>query len=430
MTILNLISFLGMAILVFTAWLLSSNRKIFNWRVVLWGIGLQMAFAGFIFIVPAGAKVFIFLNDIILAIIDAASEGAKFCFGVLALPPGTEGSLGFNLAFQAFPTIVFFAALVALLYYLRVMPFLIELFARIFTRWMKLSGAESLCVSSNIFVGVESALTVKPYLEKMTRSELCTIMAAMMGTIASSVLAFYVMILQGTFSHIAGHLVSASILSAPAAVVMSKLILPETGEPVTLGRTVKAYYERESSAVESIINGAMAGGRMVFGIVVMLLAFLGLVALLNKITVFAGGGVNSVLGINIDFTLQGMLGYLFYPFTVIMGVHPQDAYEIARIIGERTVVTEVNSYQDLAALISNGGLVDKRSAILATYALCGFAHFASLGIFIGGIAAIAPGKIKDLAGVGFRALIAATLGCQMTGCVAGVFLTKGSILLG
>ena len=430
MSILNLISLTGIPILIGTAWVMSKDRKVFNWRVVLWGTGLQAVFAAFIFLVPAGTKVFLFLNEVVLQVIDAASAGGEFVFGILAYPPGKEGSLGFFLAFQAFPTVIFFAALVGLLYFLGIMQVLIDVFARIFAKWMKLSGAESLCVSSNIFVGVESALTVRPYLAKMTKSELCTILAGMMGTIASSVMALYVMILQPTFSNIAGHLVSASILSAPAAVVMAKVLYPETGQPVTMGQVVKGEYQKERSFMEAIINGATSGGKMVFGIVVMLIAFLGLVALLNKLMVFCGGGINSVLGTGIDFTLQGLLGYLFYPFTIVMGIHPQDAGEIAKIIGERTILTEVQAYQDLSAFIASGEMHDPRSAALASYALCGFAHIASLGIFIGGISALVPARVKDLADVGFRAMIAATLGCQMTGCIAGVFLTGNSILLG
>ncbi len=429
MSMLNIISLLGIPILIFTAWLLSKDRKSFNWRVVLWGTGLQAVFAAFVFLVPAGTQLFLILNDVVLGIIEAASAGAEFVFGRLAYPPGREQSLGFFLAFQAFPTIIFFAALVGLLYFIGIMQLLVDVFARIFTKWMRLSGAESLCVSSNIFVGVESAMTIRPYLARMTMSELCTIMAGMMGTIASSVLALYVMILQPTFSSIAGHLISASILSAPAAVVMSKVIYPESEKPETLGQVVKGEYDRESSFMEAIINGATAGGKMVFGIVVMLIAFISLVALLNKIMVFAGGGINGLLGTGIDFSIEGLLGYLFYPFTIIMGVHPQDAMEIARIIGERTVATEVQSYQDLAVFIKSGNMYSPRSAALASYALCGFAHIASLGIFIGGISALAPKRVKDLATVGFRAMIAATLGCQMTGCIAGIFLTGNSILL-
>jgi CNT family concentrative nucleoside transporter len=351
----------------------------------------------------------------------------------LALSPGSSEkgvtSIGFILAFQGLPTVVFFAALLGFLYFIGLMPFLIRLFAKIFTRWMKLSGAEALCVSSNIFVGVESALTVRPYIERMTKSELCTILAAMMGTIASSVLGLYVMFLQPVFSNIAGHLISASILSAPASALMAKVIYPETEKPETLGMEVKIHYQKESNAVEAVINGAMAGAKMLFGIGAMLLAFLGLVALVDKIFAFGGNYINQWSGWGIDFSLKGLFGYLFYPLTIIMGVNPADAFEITKIIGERTIVTELTAYLDLSTLIASGKLLDPRSAVLASYALCGFAHFASLGIFIGGVAAIAPSRIKDLSKIGFRALIAATLACQMTGCVAGVFLTQGSMLL-
>jgi len=425
----NLISLLGLAAFVFTAWIMSKDRKNFNWRVVLWGTGLQLGFAAFIFLVPAGTTVFMFLNDAVVYILGAAAEGTKFLFGSLALPPGTEGSPGFILATQGLPMVVFFAALIGLLYYVGVMQILIDFFARIFTKWMELSGAESLCVSSNIFVGVESALTVRPYLAKMTRSELCTILTAMMATIASSMLALYAMMLQPVFSSIAGHLISASILSAPAALVMSKVIYPEDGVPVTMGQVVKGEYQREANPIEAVMNGALSGGKMLFGICVMLLAFLGLAGLANKLIVPIGGVINGWLGWNVNFSLQGLLGYVFYPFTVMMGVPVQDAVEAARIIGQRAIVTELTAYQDLAVSIAAGHIVDPRSMVLTSYALCGFAHIASLGIFIGGCAALAPERIKDLSAVGIRALLAATLACLMTGAAAGVFLTEGSILL-
>jgi CNT family concentrative nucleoside transporter len=178
------------------------------------------------------------------------------------------------------------------------------------------------------------------------------------------------------------------------------------------------------------MNGATDGGKMVFGIVTMLLAVLGLVGLVNLLTTLIGGWVNSALGISVDFTLQGVLGYLFYPLTLLLGINPQDAPAIARLIGERVVVTEVTAYQDLAKMLAQGQIIDKRSAILATYALCGFAHIASLGIFIGGIASLAPTRAKDVAVVGFRALWAATLSLLMIASAAGVFLTQGSVLFG
>jgi CNT family concentrative nucleoside transporter len=431
----NLISFTGIIILLVFAWSLSSNRRVVNWRVIIWGIVIQMLFALLIFVLPAGAKLFMFINEAVVSIVDVASAGSKFVFGRLALPPGTTDewggeSLGFIFAFQALPTVIFFSSLMAVLYYLGIMSRLIRLFSKVFTGLMRISGAESLCTSSNIFVGIESATTIRPYLENMTRSELCTILTAGMATIASSVLAIYVMILQQQFSTIAGHLISASFLSAPAAIVMSKLIVPETEKPDTLGIDVSPHYEKESSLIEAVINGANAGVKLVIGILALLIAFLGLVALLDFISTGIGFKLNNYLGFNIDWSLKGLLGYIFYPLTLIIGVPPADALEISRLIGERAIVTETKSYMDLAELLASGALKHPRSAFLATYALCGFAHVASLAIFVGGIAALVPKRTADLSSVGPRALLAATLACLMTAAVAGTFFTGNSILLG
>jgi CNT family concentrative nucleoside transporter len=435
MELYNIVSFGGIFVLMGFAWLFSSNHRTINWRVIFWGVSLQLLFALFIFVIPAGSRIFLVINDIVVKILDSATAGTRFLFGRLALPPGTtneagETSLGFFLAFQALPTIIFFAALVGVLYYLRIMPLLIRGFAYLFTKLMRISGAESLCASSNIFVGIESALTIRPHLNEMTRSELCTILTAGMSTIASSVLALYVFILKEQFPTIAGHLVSASILSAPAAVVMSKLILPETETPTTLGVRIKPHYEQEGNIIEAIINGANSGIRLLVGIVALLLAFLGLVALCNLVLGFIGGYLNSWFSLGIDWSIEGLLGYLLYPFTLIIGVPPADAVAIAKLIGERTVLTEVYSYQQLAQLLSAGTLQHTRSTVITTYALCGFAHVASLAIFVGGIAALAPKRIKTLSQLGLRALIAATLACLMTAAVAGTFFTQSSILLG
>jgi CNT family concentrative nucleoside transporter len=264
----------------------------------------------------------------------------------------------------------------------------------------------------------------------MTRSEYCTILAAGMSTTASNVLALYVFLLQKQFPTIAGHLVSASILSAIAAIVISKIILPETEKPETMGINIEPHYEKESSLMEAIINGANEGVKMVIGIMALLLAFLGIVALADLLISGIGLRLNSLLNIQIDWSLKGILGYLFYPFAIIIGVPSSDAFEIAKLIGERAVLTEVKSYQDLSLLLSQGVLKEPRSAVLAAYALCGFAHIASLAIFVGGTAALVPKRTKDISAVGLRALIAATLACLMTAAVAGTFFTEGSILLG
>lgn len=435
MDIYNLVSFAGIFVLLALAWALSADRRNMNWRVIGWAVVLQLLVALLIFVVPAGARVFLVVNDVVIKILESAGEGARFVFGPLALGPGQvsnsgEQSLGFILAFQAFPTIIFFSALIAILYYARIMPLVIKAFAWVFTRLMRISGAESLVASSNIFVGVESMLTVKPYLARMTRSELCTVLTAGMATVSSNVLALYVLSLQEQFPTIAGHLVSASLLSAPAALAMSKILLPEGEKPETLGVQVEPYYERDSSLFEAIINGANAGARMIVGIVALLIAVLGLVALVDLALTSVGGLVNPLIGVEGQWSLRGLFGYLFYPVTLVLGVPAADAREISRIIGERVIVTEVAAYGDLADALKNNLLENPRSAVIATYALCGFAHIASMAIFVGSLCALAPERKRNIGPVAVRALVAATLACLMTGCVAGTFFTEGSILLG
>jgi CNT family concentrative nucleoside transporter len=431
----NLVSFGGLLALVAVAWALSANRRNMNWRVVGAGVGLQFLVALFVFVVPAGTKVFLVVNDAVVKILESAGEGARFVFGPLALGPGQTGadgqeSLGFILAFQGFPTIIFFSALIAIGYYARVMPALIKGFAWVFTRLMRISGAEALVASSNVFVGVEATLTVKPYLPRMTRSETCTVLTTGMATVASNVLALYVLSLQEQFPTIAGHLISASLLSAPAALVMSKILLPEDDAPETLGSRVEPYYERDRNLFEAIINGANAGVRMIVGIVALLIAVLGLVALVDLALSGVGGLINPLFGAEGQWSLQGLFGYVFYPVTLVLGVPVDDARVVAQIVGERLVVTEVVAYRDLARAMAEGTLTHERSAVIATYALCGFAHIASMAIFVGSVCALAPQRTKDIGPVAVRALIAATLACLMTGCVAGVFFTEGSILLG
>jgi len=425
----NLISFAGVFVLVFFAFLLSPGKRHINWRVIIWGLGLQFLVGFVLFVLPAGQRFFLVVNDLVVAILDCAGEGSRFLFGPLAAPSGEDNSLGFILAFQALPTIIFFSALVSALYYLRVLPWLIRFFATVFTRLMRVSGAESLCVSSNIFVGIESALTIRPHVARMTRSELLTILTAGMSTIASSVLAFYTFILRDQFPNIAGHLVSASLLSAPAALVMSKLLLPEIEHPETLGISISPYYKKEGSMIEAIISGANAGLKLVAGIAALLVAFLGLAALVNLGFGALGNLVNTITGWSIAWTLEGAMSLAAYPLTIVVGVPPADAPEVARLIGERLILTEVPAYMDLAELIETQAFNNERSIVIATYALCGFAHIAALAIFVGGISAIAPEKSKTIASLSFRALLAATLACLLTSAVAGSFFNSGGIIL-
>lgn len=418
----RLISLAGLFVLMFLAWLVARDKKHINTRLIFTGILFQCIFAFLIFRLPAGILVFSWLNDAVLKILSFAKEGMVFVFGALALSPGETGPLGetspgFVLAFQVLPSIVFFSSMVSLLYFLKIIPIIVMVFSKVFAHLMRISGAEALCASSNIFVGIESAVTVRPYIQHMTQSELCTVLTAGMGTIASTVLALYVGFLYKDFPSIAGHLISASVISAPAAIIMSKLVVPETETPKTLDVAVRTEPDRRSATwIESIINGANDGVKLCVGIVALLLAFLGLLSMCNGLVGFLGTHLFGV-----DLSIQSILTYCYYPVAIIMGIPPQDAGPVATLLGERTIVTEVVAYQHLNQFIHDGVLTNTRSITIASYALCGFAHVASLAIFVGGFAALAKERARDLAQVGFRALYAATLACLMTGCIAGLF---------
>ncbi len=418
----RLISLLGLLVCMFLGWIISSDRKRINLRLIATGLLLQGVFALFVFTLPAGTQVFSWLNSAVLRLISFANEGIYFLFGPLATPPGEVGpsgrsSLGFILAFQVLPSVIFFSALVGLLYYLRIIPVIIKGFARVFAVMMRISGAEALCASSNIFVGVESAVTVRPYIQTMTQSELCTVLTAGMSTIASTVLALYVGFLHKEFPSIAGHLLSASVISAPAAIILSKLVVPETKTPETLGTRIEVQPDdRSKSWLEAIIHGANDGVRLCVGIVALLLAFLGLLSMCNWILATLA---DTLFGVPLS--LEILLSYVYYPLGVLMGVPLADVPQVATLLGERTIVTEVVAYQHLNQLVTDGTLTNPRSITITSYALCGFAHVASLAIFIGGFSALAPKRSGDLAAVGFRALYAATLACLMTGCIAGLF---------
>ncbi len=429
-----LINLVGIFMLMVIAWCFSANRRIINWKVVGWGLGLQVVFALFVFVIPIGSRFFLLINDLVLAVLDSAFAGTYFVFGPLAVGPGTTGpggeqSLGFILITQALPTIVFFAALMGVLYYLGVMNWIIQGFSWLFNRLMKISGAESLSASANIFVGIESSLVIRPHLSKMTKSELTTILTAGMATVASSMLAVYVFMLRDQFPTIAAHLVSASIMNAPAAIIMSKLIYPETETPETLGLNIKPSYNKEANIFTAVISNATEGAKLIVGIVTLLLAFLGLVALIDKILILIGIPINTLIGVEIDWTLKGLLGYLFYPITLLLGIPAHDAIEVSKIIGSRAIITEVAAFQNLATLLQSEVVLEPRTVVITTYALTGFAHVASLAIFVGGISALVPERIKDLSRLGFRALLAATLATLLTAAMAGLFYNPGSVLL-
>lgn len=427
--IYNGVSVVGILFFLTFLFLFSKNRRKVRVRLIVWGMALQLTFAFFVFLLPFGSRFFLILNNITMEIVQSAFEGIRFLFGPLAAAPGQKDSIGFILAFQALPSIIFFAALMELLYYVGIMERLIGLFAHIFSKVMGISGAESLCASAQIFLGIESNLTVKPYLREMTRSELLTVLTTGMATIASSVLGFYVIILSGIFPKVAGHLISASIISAPAAIIATKIVFPESGSPKTLGKTVRVEYQKASNPIEAIVNGTMTGARMVVSIGALLIAFIGLVSLLDRGLLHLGGLAGSLIGQPVDVTVTNLLGYLFYPFTVAMGVPLEDAPQIARILGERLIMTEVRSYQSLAILIKEGAILYERSAVIATYALCGFAHIPSLAIFVGGTSSLVPERTKDITAIGLWALFVANIACFITGSIAGAFYSPNSGIL-
>ena len=423
---LQLISLSGFFLFASLAWVFSSNRRRVNWRTIAGGLVLQLLLGLLVFRLPLSRQFFIQLNDLVMGVLEASKAGTSFLLGPLAAGPGETGSMGFILAFQALPIAIFFSALVAALYHLRVLQPIVRLFARLFHRTLGISGAESLCGASNIFVGVESALVVRPYLASMTRSELLMMLTCGMATVASTTLGIYVSFLGGIFPQIAGHLISASVISIPAAAVIAKLLLPETETP----ETIKAVPREDESTLSgnlmsALIVGAMDGLKLIAGISALLIAGLGLVSLLDKILL----ALSRWAALSEPISITRVLGWIFYPFTALLGIARDDLGQASRLLGERVVLTEVIPYQELAALAAAGQWKDPRTVVILSYALCGFAHFASAAIFVGGASALAPTRRDELATIGLKALFAATLTTLMTGCVAGIFSTGSEVLL-
>jgi len=465
---LNLLSVVGMVGLCGIAWLGSENRRVISWRVVFWGIGLQLGLGFLVFLLPQTRMFVVQLSDAVNAILDATEAGARFIFGSVLVPdftvtpgpvlagrwiaraltppyapvPGDRLSpdqfnLGYIFAFRALPSVIFFSALMSLCYALGLIQPIVNLFARIFRRTMNLSGAEALSGAANIFVGIEATLVVRPYLAEMTRSELCAILASCFGSIASTVLALYAGLLRPVFPNITGHLVSASIMAIPACFVMSKLLVPETAVPATLGHLVKdtvaeseeALPETRMSPMESLIVGAMDGAKLAIAIAALLIAVLGLVALVNlffaNLAALATSNNPLLQSIGRVFqvvTLHTLVGALFLPLTFLTGVslNWQELWQASMLIGRRLLETEVPAYLQLATLASQGAISD-RALLVVSYALCGFAHLPSVGIFVGGLIGLVPSRRKDIAELGWKALWAATLATMMLGCVAGMF---------
>ena len=425
---------LGLVLLAVAAWGLSVNRRRIPWRVVLWGLGLQFIFALVILRTPVGAGVFDAANDVILAAVGFTLEGARFLFGDLVwnnvpVGTGTPGNGGFAaegqavahtgafVAFNVLPTIIFFASLMTVLYHLGFMQRLVGGIAWVMQRTMGTSGAETLSAAGNIFVGqTEAPLLVKPFVDGMTRSELMAVMTGGFATVAGGVMAAYAGMLVGFFPDIAGHLMAASVMSAPAALVVAKLMVPEVEESETAGELKTELERPDVNVIEAAARGAGEGLQLALNVGAMLLAFLALIALLNGVLGWAGG----LVGLD-GLSLEGMLGWVLGPVAWVMGVPWEDAASVGSLMGLKTVATEFVAYLGLADVMAQGAL-SPRSATIATYALSGFANFSSIAIQIGGIGGIAPRRRKDLARLGLRAMIGGTIAAFMTAAIAGVLI--------
>lgn len=408
----------GLAVLLGIALVFSSKRNKIDWKLVASGIGLQLLFAIIVIILPGGREFFEGLSGIFVRVISFAMEGAAFIFGPLANP----SNLGFIFAFQVLPTIIFFASLMAVLYHIGLMQKVVQGVAWVMLKAMRTSGAESLSVAANVFVGqTEAPLVVRPYISKMTESELLTMMVGGMATIAGGVLAAYITMLGGADEAMrifyAKHLLSASIMAAPATIVIAKILRPETQESLTRGE-VKLHVEKTATnIIEAAANGAADGWRLALNVGAMLLAFIALIAMINYPLDQMGDwlGFDAVTGR--DLTLSTILGYLFSPLAWVIGVPWQDAVTVGSLIGEKVVTNEFVAYASMTELQST---MSPKALLISTYALCGFANFSSIAIQIGGIGGIAPERRSDLARLGLLAVLGGTLATMMTATIAGV----------
>ncbi|WP_395793335.1 NupC/NupG family nucleoside CNT transporter [Aquimonas sp.] len=408
----------GLACLLAIAWLFSEAKRSVNWRLVGTGIALQIVFACFVLLTPWGATIFGVLSEGFVKLLGYTSQGSQLIFGDLA----KAETLGFIFAFQVLPTIIFFAAFMGVLYHLGVMQAVVKGMAWVITKLMPVSGAETLSVCANAFIGqTEAPLVVKPYVSSMTRSELLTLMIGGMATIAGGVLGAYVIMLGGTDpvaqAQFAKHLLTASIMAAPATLVIAKILCPESGTPVTLGKVQVEVEKTTANVIDAAASGASEGLKLALNVGAMLLAFTALIALLNAPIGWLGeiSGLAGWLGKPVD--LSVLLGYVLAPIAWIIGVPWADATTVGGLIGTKVVLNEFFAYAQLAE--AKAGL-SETSIIIATYALCGFANFSSIAIQIGGIGSLAPERRGDLARFGLKAVLGGSLATFMTATIAGV----------
>ena len=397
----------GVIVLLGIAFAMSNNRSAISWKLVIWGLSLQFIFAIIILKSPIGIPFFSTIDIFIKNLLSFSDAGSDFLFKSFSNNI-VEGPL-MNFAFRILPTLIFFSSLITVLYHLGVMQFLVKNTARIMQKTMGTSGSETLCISGNIFVGqTEAPLLVQPFVSTMTNSELTAVMIGGFATVAGGVMAMYVSML-GDVPGIAGHLLAASIMSAPAALVVAKIIYPETEESKTKGDLVISIENNDDNVMEALSRGATNGMKLAANVAAMLIAFVAIIAM-----------INALLGI-FGFSLEQILGLIFSPLAWTMGVPWNEANLVGSLMGKKLVLTELIAYGDLSSSISNN-LLSERSAIISSYALCGFANFASIGIQLGGIGGIAPERRKDISKLGVKTMFGGALASWLTATIAGILI--------
>jgi len=416
----QLVSALGVVVMIGIAWIFSKNRKAINWRTIAWATALQVIFALLVLKTTPGQWFFEGAKDAAAGLIGFQEEGAKFVFGSLAIPIGEPGSMGFFFAFQVLTSIVFLASLMSILYYLGILQRIVLFFSRIMIYTCGTSGAETLNAVAVPFLGqTEAPLMIQPYIESMTESELLCLMVAGMATIASGVMVVYAQMLKPYFPDAAGQILAACIMEAPAALLMTKMLIPETGKPKTLGGVKLEYHDKATNVFEAAANGASTGIHLAFNVAAMLVAFMSLLAMIN-------GGFHVVFGLfgHPTVGLQDVLGWALSPLAWIMGVPWKDCTIIGQLIGEKTVLNEFVAYAHMAQWASQHAAdpMERRSFMIGIHALCGFANFLSIAIQIGGLSVLAPGRKSDVARLGLLALLGGSLASFMTGCIAGMLV--------
>lgn len=434
---------IGMTAIVGLAYALSNNKKAVSWRLVATGLSIQFVLAIFIlkgrdmaeFWAPLGwpKEFFAWISSFFVLILEFTTQGAEFIFGDLAKSPGMEDSMGVFFAFQVLPTIIFFASITAILYHYGILQRVVKYMAKGMQKLMGTSGAESLSVISNIFVGqTEAPLVVKPYISKMTRSELLAVMTGGMATIAGGVMAAYVQMLGNSYAQahnvaldtgrlmFAEQLLGASLMAAPAALVIAKILYPEVDEPVTKGSVTVQIEQTDANGIDAAASGAAVGLKLAANVGAMLLAFIALLAMGNYFLQWFGGltGINTLIPSS-ELRIETLLGWLFAPIAYVVGVPWTDATSMGSLLGTKVVLNEFVAYLQLSEMVGAASLSPK-TITMATFALCGFANFSSIAIQIGGIGGLAPSRKSELAMFGIKAVIAGTLANLMTATIAGM----------